>query len=132
MIPSAHVRDPQTYAVIGASMEVFNELGSGFLERVYMEALTIEFLTRSVPYLREVELSVVYKGKPLPCSYRADFICFGELLVEIKALTKLSGIGAVPNHQLPEGNWLSKSLTDQLRRRKPRIRTICPLICANL
>jgi len=92
MIPSAHVRDPQTYAVIGASMEVFNELGSGFLERVYMEALTIEFLTRSVPYLREVELSVVYKGKPLPCSYRADFICFGELLVEIKALTKLPGI----------------------------------------
>jgi GxxExxY protein len=92
MIPSAQARDPQTYALIGVAMEVFNQLGSGFLERVYSEALKLEFTDRNVPFIAEVELPIYYKGRVLPCVYRVDFLCFGEVLIEIKALSKLSGV----------------------------------------
>src|SRR5436190_21771628 len=78
-------RDPQTYAIIGAAMEVHRQLGSGFLEPVYQEALAIEMTQRDVPFCREVALPVRYKGRILQCGYRADFICYGEVLVELKA-----------------------------------------------
>ena len=84
-------RDPRTHAVIGAAMEVHNVLGRGFLEPVYQSALAAELTTRNVPYRREVDLPVWYKGRLLDCHYRADFICFGEVIVELKALTRLGG-----------------------------------------
>ena len=84
-------RDPQSYAVIGAAMAVHGELGQGFLEPVYQEALAIEFGQRSVAFRREVPLTISYRGQPLTATYRADFICFEDLLVELKALQKLSG-----------------------------------------
>jgi GxxExxY protein len=81
--------DPQTYAIIGAAMEVHRELGHGFLEAVYQEALAVELTRHEIPFQREVCLEVKYKNRPLACSYKADFICFGEILVELKAIEKL-------------------------------------------
>ena len=86
----AEQRDPQTYAIIGAAMEVHNELGPGFLESVYHEALAFELAQASIPFPRECALPIVYKGQALPCFYRADLICHGSVLVELKALTRLS------------------------------------------
>ena len=83
--------DPQTYAIIGAAMEVHNQLGHGFLGAVYQEALAKELALRKIPFAREVDLSITYKGEPLAYKFRADFICFGEVIVEIKALSTLSG-----------------------------------------
>ncbi|MBI5835509.1 MAG: GxxExxY protein [Armatimonadetes bacterium] len=89
---SGEPRDPETYAIIGAAFEVHRVLGSGFLEAVYQDALQIEYGIRGIPYDREVQLPVVYKEVQLPSSYRADFVCYDEVIVETKALSKVGGI----------------------------------------
>lgn len=85
-------RDPKTYAIIGAAMEVHRQLGCGFLEAVYQEALSLELTLCQIPHQREVELPVFYKGQRLATFYRADFICYETVLVELKALAKLGGV----------------------------------------
>ena len=90
MLKNLIENDPRTYAIIGAAMEVHRQLGCGFLEPVYQEALAIEFSNRSVPFVREVKLPLDYKGQPLDTRYCADFICFSAVVVELKALARLS------------------------------------------
>jgi GxxExxY protein len=84
-------KDPQTYAIIGAAMEVHRHLGHGFLEAVYQEALAVELTAREISFQREVILPIRYKGQLLQCGYRADFVCFGEIVVELKAISQLTG-----------------------------------------
>jgi GxxExxY protein len=84
-------RDPQTYAIIGAALEVHRVLGCGFLEVVYQEALAKEFILRDIPFKREVELPIDYKGERLSAKYKADFICYDDVIVELKALDAISG-----------------------------------------
>jgi GxxExxY protein len=82
-------RDPRTHAIIGAAIEVHRELGPGFLELVYQEALAAEFTQRGVPFLRGLDLPVHYKGRSLQCTYHPDFICHGSILVELKVIGAL-------------------------------------------
>jgi GxxExxY protein len=89
---AAEERDPQTYAIIGAAMEIHRQLGHGFLEAVYQDAAVIEFKLRKIPFEKEVFLPIHYKDTRLPSQYRADFICFSEIIVEFKALSRLSNV----------------------------------------
>ena len=83
--------DPRTYSIIGAAMEVHRQLGCGFLEPVYQEAMAIELATREIPFIREIKLSVAYKGQALNTRYSPDFICFVSVVVELKALSRMGG-----------------------------------------
>ena len=85
-------RDNESYKVIGAAMKVHSELGNGFLEAVYQEALEIEFQNRKIPYKREMKIPVYYCGKELKTYYQADFVCYDNIIVELKALKSLSDI----------------------------------------
>jgi len=85
-------RDPLTYKIIGAAMEVHRQLGCGFLEPVYQEAFALELKTREIPFSRELKFPVSYKGQRLQNHYRPDFICFDSVIVELKALSSLSSV----------------------------------------
>ncbi len=79
----------ESYAINGAAMQVYKTLGIGFLEAVYQEALAIEFTKRGIPFEREKELKIFYDGQQLQTSYRADFVCYGDIIVELKAVAEL-------------------------------------------
>jgi GxxExxY protein len=82
----------ETYSIVGAAMEVSNELGCGFLQAVYQEALGIELSRQNIPHLQQAPLSITYKEHRLMKGYIADFICFGQIIVEVKALKSLSSL----------------------------------------
>ena len=80
----------EAYRIIGCCMQVHGILGAGFLEEVYQEALEKEFALAGIPYEREARLTITYRGQPLEKRYFADFVCFGKIIVELKAVSALS------------------------------------------
>jgi len=85
-------KNDRTYKIIGTAMEVHKELGCGFLEPVYQEALETELENQGLPYKSQSVIDIYYKQKLLEKKYQPDFICFNEVIIEIKALEQLSGI----------------------------------------
>ena len=83
------IHKEESYKIVGAAFKVYNGLGPGFLEAVYQEALEIEFQRQCIPYEREKELKIVYDGVELKQTYKADFVCFGKIIVELKAVSAL-------------------------------------------
>lgn len=81
----------EVFAIIGAAIEVHRELGPGFLENVYQEALMYELESRGIPFDVQQPLTISYKGRKLAKEYLADFICYDKIVVEIKALDQLTG-----------------------------------------
>ena len=80
----------EVYAIIGAAMDVYNQLGHGFLEAVYQEAMEVEATSRNIPNSPEQDVYIVYKGKPLKKFYTPDLMCYGKIIVEIKAIDHLT------------------------------------------
>ena len=80
----------EAYKIMGACFEVYEEKGNGFLESVYQECLEIELTLQGVPFAAQPELQLTYKGKVLTQTYKPDVICFGKILVEIKAVSQLA------------------------------------------
>jgi len=80
----------ESFEIIGACFEVYKEEGSGFVESVYQECLEMEFGERKIPFIAQQELSLAYKGRPLKSKFRADFICYDKIVVELKAVTGLT------------------------------------------
>ena len=95
-----YILKDECYRIIGACMEVHSELGSGFLEAVYQEALAIEFIEREIPFISESRLNIYYKGQKLNKYYNADFICFDQVIIELKAVEGLTDehLGQVLNY----------------------------------
>ena len=79
----------ETYKINGAAMKVYNTLKHGFLEAVYQESLEIEFKKQQIPFEREKELKIYYDGIELKQTYRADFVCYDNIIVELKAVAQL-------------------------------------------
>lgn len=82
----------ETYAILGAAMEVYNHLGPGFLEAVYQEAMEIELTSCDIPFVPQPELSISHKGRVLKKYYVADFLIFDNIIVELKAISVMTGV----------------------------------------
>lgn len=82
----------EVFAIVGAAMEVHSTLGPGFLEAVYGDALGIELATRGIPFERESVIRITYKDKMLDHSYRSDFLVWGKILIELKAIRSLGDL----------------------------------------
>ena len=83
------IHEKDTYAILGACFEVYNEQGCGFTEEIYQECLEIELELRSIPFVGQQELPLTYKGRRLKRKFRTDFVCFDQVILEIKAVSKL-------------------------------------------
>ncbi len=97
----------ESYKIIGAAMEVHKELGCGFTEPVYQDAIEYEFQLRQIPYKREFPMTVSYKGKQLEKSFRLDFFCYDKIIVELKAVQAITN-----EHYLQVYNYLKASDCD--------------------
>ena len=91
----------ETFLIRRAVFEVSRQMGTGFLEAVYQECLAIEFAAQGIPFEASPMLALTYKGQPLNQSYRPDFVCFGRIIVELKAVRELA-----PEHRAQVLNYL--------------------------
>ena len=80
----------EVYNIVGAALTVYNTLGPGFLESVYQEAMEIELQDKSVPYASESQITIYYKNRPLQKAFYADFVCYSQIIVEVKALEQMA------------------------------------------
>ena len=80
----------ESYAIIGACFEVYNDKGCGFLEPVYHECLAIEFEQQGIPAISKPSLTLSYRGRILMQTYEPDFICFGKIVLELKTVSGLA------------------------------------------
>ena len=103
-----YIFEKESYLIRGCMMNVQHELGCGFAEKVYQEALELEFNEKNIPFQRESRLNIWYKGMKLKQEYVADFICYDKIIVEIKAVTELNDI-----HRAQVFNYLKASNFDR-------------------
>lgn len=82
----------EVYQIVGAALEVSNYLGCGFLEAVYQEALELELNDRQIPNIPQKSIKIKYKSKTLKKEYVADFECYNQIIVEIKAIKQITAI----------------------------------------
>ena len=94
----------ECYAIQGAVFEVYREMGCGFLEPVYQECLQKEFMFRKIPFQAQEALDLTYKGEKLIQVYRPDFICYGKIIVELKAVKEIGD-----EHRAQVFNYLKAS-----------------------
>ena len=80
----------ESYRIIGAAFDVHKELGCGFLEAVYQEALSLEFNHKNIPFIEQKQIRITYKGTLLKKNYVADFVCYDKIIVELKALSAIN------------------------------------------
>lgn len=102
-----YIYKEETYKIRGCLMKVYNELGSGFLEKVYQEALEIEFKNSGILFKREMPLKVYYKGHLLQQEFYADFVCYDKIIVELKAVSVLTN-----THRAQVSNYLKATNFD--------------------
>jgi len=93
--------EEETYAIRGAVFEVYKEMGSGFLEAVYQECLEKELMRRGIPFVAQPALRLSYKSEMLEQTYKPDFICYDQIILELKAAKELA-----PEHQAQILNYL--------------------------
>jgi GxxExxY protein len=96
-----YILDKETYSIRGAIFEVYKELGNGFLEAVYQEALEKELAIQNIPFLAQQEIKLFYKGAPLKQVYKPDLICYNQIILELKATSKI-----LPEHEAQLINYL--------------------------
>lgn len=87
-----YIYQKETFAIRGCLNAVAKELGCGYLEKVYQEALEMELIDANIPYEREVRLQITYKGKTLKQEYYADFVCYDKIILELKAVSQLNEV----------------------------------------
>lgn len=100
----SYLFEKESYAIRGAIFEVYKEKGSGFLEDVYQECLELELIDQKIPFSAQVPLDLNYKGKHLKKNYKPDFLCYNEIILEIKAVKTLEDI-----HRAQVINYLKAS-----------------------
>lgn len=88
----------ESYSLVGACFEVYKEKGCGFLEPVYQECLELELKLQNIPFAAQQQLQLSYKGTPLTQNYKPDFICYDKIILEIKALSKLTDVHRAQVH----------------------------------